>query len=71
MVAEDTHALTVRLSRDQADRLALLARLEGRSVAEAVRVAIAEYITRTSADANVRERLGRHASTVRDLLNGG
>lgn len=53
----DRKNMTLRLAAEQADELEAVARAEGISVSDAVRVAIAEHIERKRNDKAFRERL--------------
>jgi hypothetical protein len=52
-------AMTLRLSAEQAAELETVARADGMSVSEEVRVAIAERIERRRKDKKFQERLNR------------
>jgi hypothetical protein len=57
--------MTLRLPVEQADELEAVARAEGMSVADAVRVAIAEHIEPKRKDKRFRARLPRAARPLR------
>lgn len=50
-------AMTVRLDDDQAEELEKIAEIDGVSVAEAVRDAIAQHVKNRSADPEFRKRI--------------
>jgi hypothetical protein len=62
-------SMTLRLSPEQADELELVARAEGISVSDAVRVAIAEHIERKRKDKAFRERLRAVMERDREILD--
>ena len=53
----ETKAMTLRLSAEQTEELQLLAQVEGVSVAEKIREAIAEHIERKLKDEPFQKRL--------------
>lgn len=60
--------MTLRLSEEQAEELEAVARAEGISVSDAVRVAIAEHIDRKRNDKVFRERLRTVMERDREIL---
>ncbi len=60
--------MTLRLSEDQAEELEAVARAEGISVSDAVRVAISEHIDRKRNDKAFRERLRTVIERDRQIL---
>jgi hypothetical protein len=65
---DETKAMTLRLAKAQADELETVARVDGVSVAEAVRSAIDAHISARRADAAFRDRLKRALEEHRDIL---
>ena len=67
---EDTQkAMTLRLSGDQAADLETVARVDGISVAEAVRRAVAAHIEARRKDVEFKERLQRLVNENREILD--
>ena len=60
--------MTVRLSEDQQEELAAVARADGTSIAEAVRTAIDDHIAARRNDKAFQERLARIVERDRELL---
>lgn len=58
---------TLRLSDIQAEELELVARVDGISVAQAVKTAIEQYIAGQRSDREFQERLGKLLAADRDL----
>jgi hypothetical protein len=53
----ETRALTVRLSAEQAEDIETIAQVDGTSIAEEIRAALANHIAARRADADFAERL--------------
>jgi len=64
----DRKNMTLRLPAEQADELEAVARAEGISVSDAVRVAIAEHIERKRKDEAFRDRLRAVMERDREFL---
>ena len=63
-----TKMLTLRLPEDQAQDLETLARVDGVSVSEEIREAIAARVEARRADGEFQERLQRLMAQERDVL---
>ena len=61
-------AMTIRLSEEQADLLETVAAVDGLSVSEVVRAAIAEHISVRKGDPEFRESLRERIKRVERLL---
>lgn len=59
---------TIRQSADQAADLDAIARVEGVSVAEVIRTAIADHIEARRGDLDFRDRLRRRLEQDREIL---
>ncbi len=59
---------TIRQSADQAADLEAIARVEGVSVAEVIRTAIADHIEARRGDPDFRDRLRRRLEEDREIL---
>ena len=64
----DRKSMTLRLPPEQAEELEAVARAEGISVSDAVRVAIEEHIERKRKDKAFRERLQAVMERDREIL---
>lgn len=62
-------AMTLRLPREQAEDLALIAGCDGESVTDAIRAAVAAWIERRRQDPNVQEALRRIVSKAERLAS--
>jgi hypothetical protein len=60
--------MTLRLTEEQHEALAAVARADGTSIADAVRTAIDEHIAARRGDAAFQQRLGVIVERDRDLL---
>jgi predicted DNA-binding protein len=65
---EDTKAMTLRLSRDQAEELEAVALVEDRPVAEIVREAIASHIDKRRTDPRFQKKLKESLERNRRVL---
>jgi len=66
-----TKAMTLRLSDDLAADLALVARADGASAAQVMRIALAQYVSSRLEDAALHERIDdAHAAERRRLERG-
>lgn len=64
-----THrAMTLRLPEDQCELLEMVAAVDGVSMTEAIRTAIAEHIESRRADSSFQRRLSEHSAHVRHHL---
>lgn len=63
-----TKPMTVRLSEDQQADLAAVARVDGTSIADAVRTAVDEHIAARRTDLAFRQRLERIIDRDKELL---
>ena len=63
-----TKPMTVRLTEDQQTDLAAVARVDGTSIADAVRTAIDEHIAVRRKDAAFRQRLEHIVDRDKELL---
>ena len=64
----DTKSMVLRLDRDLADRLQAVAEVEGRSVSDVVREAIAALVDRRRRDKLFQKRLEENLARHRQLL---
>ena len=65
---EDIKTMSLRMQADQAGELETVARIDGVSVADAVRTAIESHIEARRADAEFQARLQRTLKEQRDIL---
>jgi predicted transcriptional regulator len=63
-----TRTTTIRLPTDQADELEAIARVDGMAFSEAIRQAVAAYITTRQADHAFQERLRRRVEADQHIL---
>ena len=61
-------AMTVRLSVDQAEELATVASVDGGTVSEVIRTAIAEYIDKRKRDSAFQDELQSRIERIRRML---
>ncbi|MFF1822703.1 CopG family ribbon-helix-helix protein [Kribbella sp. NPDC058245] len=75
MAKEATKNILLRLDPELAERLQTIAAVEGRSVSEVAREAIAELVDRRRADSDfsrlLEENLTRHEESLRRLRGDG
>ena len=65
-------AMTIRLSADQSEALDMVAAIDGQSVSQVIRAAIAEHIEERKSDAEFQENLRKRIRrTQQILLNDG
>ncbi|MBS2962605.1 hypothetical protein KGA66_06070 [Actinocrinis puniceicyclus] len=67
-MADDVHAMTLRLPRPLAEQLALVAQIDGLDVAAAVRQAVTDYIAARIADPGFRVAARNHITDVSLLI---
>lgn len=65
----DKKTMSLRLDGELAAELEAVARIDGQSMAETVRVAIEDHIEQRRKDQQFRERLRRNADEQRDILD--
>lgn len=65
---KDAKAMTIRLSRDQADALETLAAIDAQPVAEVIRAAIQEHISARRKDEDFQESLRKRLERAHRLL---
>lgn len=63
-----THAMTIRLDADLADDLATVCAVDGKTAADVIRQAVADYVAARKADPRFRAALREHIARVRRLL---
>jgi hypothetical protein len=68
-MSEDIKTMSLRMPAGQAGELEAVARVDGVSVAEAVRSAIQAHIDARRADAQFQARLRRSLEEQRDILD--
>ncbi len=64
----DTKVMSLRLSRELADELAALARVEDVSISEAIRAAIHRYIANCGSNKAFKDRLRKRLEEDREFL---
>jgi predicted transcriptional regulator len=65
---KDAKAMTIRLSRDQADALDTVAAIDAQPVAEVIRAAIEEHISARRKDEQFQEGLRKRLERAQQLL---
>ncbi len=63
-----THAMTIRLDADQADDLATVCAVDGKTAADVIRQAVAEHLAARKADPVFRKSLRNYIGRARRLL---
>lgn len=62
------HAMTIRLDADQADDLATVCAVDGKTAADVIRQAVADYVAARKADPRFRAALRDYIGRARRLL---
>ena len=65
---EPIKAMTIRLSADQSEELDLVASVDGQTISQVIRAAIAEHIEERKGDIDFQETLRRRIERARRLL---
>jgi predicted transcriptional regulator len=65
---KDARAMTIRLARDQAEELDLVAAVDNQPVAEVIRAAIAEHIAHRKQDAEFQDGLRQRIERAQRML---
>lgn len=65
---KDSRAMTIRLARDQAEELDLVAAVDNQPVAEVIRAAIAEHIANRKQDADFQDGLRQRIVRAQQML---
>lgn len=65
---KDARAMTIRLARDQAEELDLVAAVDNQPVAEVIRAAIAEHIANRKQDADFQDGLRQRIERAQRML---
>lgn len=65
-----TRVTTIRLPKDLADLLDVVAQVDGVSASHVIRTAIAEYVDRRKADQEFRARLAQRIEADQKILEG-
>lgn len=65
---QKTKIMTIRQPADQAHKVEFIARVDGVSVSEAIRVAIVDYIQARWADPDFQQRLRERIDADRNIL---
>lgn len=65
----DTKSMTLRMDEDLAGKVRTIADVEGTTVSEIIREALAEHVERRRSDPQFQERLQQNLQRHRELLN--
>jgi hypothetical protein len=66
---KESKAMTIRLGRDQADALEMVAAIDAQPIAEVIRAAISEHIAARREDEQFQQSLRDRLDRTRDLLS--